>query len=145
MEGRARLAALALRRRDSACDQVRLRYAAIRKAVGSRAVTGTEDYQRVAALADVPEGGCLAVEVSGCPVVLIRQGSAVSALENRCPHAGAPLSEGFLEGGRLTCSWHGWTFDATTGASLDDPSLGVPAHSVRIDGGEVFVKLRGVP
>ena len=68
---------------------------------------GAEGYQRVAALADLPDGGCLAIDVDGRPVVLVRLGDEVRALENSCPHAGAPLSEGFIEGRLLTCAWHG--------------------------------------
>ena len=97
------------------------------------------DYQRVAALADVPNGGCLAVDAGGRPIVLVRRGHVVTALENRCPHAGAPLSEGFLEGCRLTCSWHGWTFDVDTGASLDDTDMVVPTYEVVVEAGEVYL------
>ena len=31
--------------------------------------------------------------------------------ENRCPHRGMRLSYGFVRGDRLTCSYHGWTYD----------------------------------
>jgi nitrite reductase (NADH) small subunit len=97
-------------------------------------------FVRVAALDEVPEGGCLAADADGLPIVLVRLEGVVTALENRCPHAGAPLSEGFVEPGRITCSWHGWTFDAATGASLDDPSLSVPAFEVLVEDGHVYVK-----
>ena len=99
-----------------------------------------EGYQRVAALSQIPDGGCLAVEADGLPIVLIRRGSAVSAMENRCPHAGAPLSEGFVEGDQLTCAWHGWSFDIATGQSLDDPSACVPLHEVLVEGDDVLVR-----
>lgn len=99
-----------------------------------------EGFVRVAALGDVPEGGCLAADADGLPIVLVRDGGRVTALENRCPHAGAPLSEGFVEPGRITCSWHGWTFDSSTGASLDDPALSVPAFEVRVEDGEIYVR-----
>jgi nitrite reductase/ring-hydroxylating ferredoxin subunit len=102
-------------------------------------------YQRVAALSDIPARGCLAIEVEGRPVVLVRRGDKVTALENRCPHAGAPLSEGFLEGCQLTCSWHGWTFDVDTGISVDDPELVVPTFPVMVEGTDVLVDVPPVP
>ncbi len=34
----------------------------------------------------------------------------VRAWENRCPHRGMRLSYGFVQGNRLTCLYHGWTF-----------------------------------
>ena len=72
----------------------------------------TAGYQRVAALADLPEDGTLAVDLDGRPVVLVRRGDAVHALDDACPHAGAPLSEGVVDGEALTCTWHGWGFAA---------------------------------
>lgn len=50
----------------------------------------------------------------------------VVALEDRCPHKGAALSEGRVTGaGNIMCSYHGWTFDTTTtpGACVDIPQL----------------------
>ena len=102
-------------------------------------------YQRVAALSDVPDGGCLAVDAGATSLVLVRRGDDVRALENRCPHAGAPLSEGFLEGCRLTCAWHGWTFDVETGVSTDDETMVVPTFAVRVVGGDVLVEMPDAP
>ena len=100
-------------------------------------------YQRVAALSDVPAGGCLAVDLAGERIVLLRVGESVFALKDQCPHAGAPLSKGFLEGDQLTCSWHGWTFDVRTGISPDDPEVAVPVFAVLIVEGEVLVRPAG--
>jgi nitrite reductase/ring-hydroxylating ferredoxin subunit len=99
-----------------------------------------EGYQRVAALAEVPDGGCLAVELDGLALALIRRGDRVTAFENRCPHAGAPLSEGFVEGDRLTCAWHGWSFDLDTGVSPDDPEMIVLRLETVVEDGDVLVR-----
>ena len=40
--------------------------------------------------------------------------------ETRCPHRGGPLVEC---DGLLTCPWHGYRYDASTGECLDDPRL----------------------
>ena len=37
----------------------------------------------------------------------------VRALENRCAHRQLKLSLGNVEGCKLTCAYHGWTFDGT--------------------------------
>ena len=34
-----------------------------------------------------------------------------------CPHAGADLADGFVDGGRIVCPWHNVPFDPDTGAS----------------------------
>jgi vanillate O-demethylase monooxygenase subunit len=48
--------------------------------------------------------------ICGERVVLYRgEGGRAVALEDFCPHRGAPLSLGFLKDGRLTCGYHGLT------------------------------------
>lgn len=46
----------------------------------------------------------------------------VRAWENRCPHRGMRLSYGMVRGNRLTCLYHGWTYDGNGGCAA------IPAH-----------------
>ena len=39
----------------------------------------------------------------------------VEVIDNRCPHAGGNLSGGEVENGIVTCSWHHWAFELSTG------------------------------
>ena len=96
-------------------------------------------YQRVATLGAVPDGGSLAVAVDGRRIVLFRRGERVVALDDTCPHAGAPLSEGVVDGEAVTCTWHGWSFRLEDGACLDQPGVSVPCHRVRVVDGDVYV------
>jgi len=49
----------------------------------------------------------------GQPVVMWRGADGfVTALPDRCPHRGAPLSKGRIEQGQLRCMYHGMMFDA---------------------------------
>ena len=96
----------------------------------------------VAKLADVPEGQGTAVEAAGYSVVLFRIGPHVHALRNRCPHAGAPLSIGRLRGRELTCAWHGWAFDVTTGESFPrNPPFDITTYPVTIEAGDIWLEL----
>ena len=66
------------------------------------------------------------------PVLLYRleDGRAV-AIENRCPHRGAPLSLGCLQGDEVQCGYHGFRFDAS-GANTLVPSMKKPLGALRI-------------
>ena len=58
------------------------------------------------------------VRADGRQVALFETEDGVRACDNRCPHEGFPLSEGSLSDGcLLTCNWHNWKFDLTTGAN----------------------------
>ena len=98
--------------------------------------------RRAASLEEVPVGEPKLVELDGTRVVLMRVGDAVYACGYVCTHQGGPLSEGKLTGARLTCPWHGWTFDVRTGRCAF-PSRGeaVPSYPVRIDAGQIWVEL----
>lgn len=56
------------------------------------------------------------------PVALFHFSGAVYAIEDRCPHAGAELSLGELNGTVLTCPRHGSQFDVCNGGRLRGPA-----------------------
>ena len=64
----------------------------------------------------------LARELLGQPVLLYRRTSGeVVALSNICPHRAVPLSDGQLDGDRVVCGYHGFTF-APDGQCVRVPS-----------------------
>jgi NAD(P)H-dependent nitrite reductase small subunit len=101
---------------------------------------------RVAAVGEIPVGTGKGFDVAGrlLAVFHVAEGRyyATSAV---CPHEDGPLDEGLLEGGTnrpvVTCPWHAFSFDLTTGACLFDPDLNVPVYPVQVDGTDLFVEL----
>lgn len=127
----------------------------------------------VARASEIPPGERRIVEVEGRSIGVFNVAGRFYALRNTCPHQGAPLCRGSLggtaapsrpgeyvwerEGEILTCPWHGWEFDVTTGRSVfnphrmrvrsyevtveqaDDPS--VPTFPVSVDDGVVVLHL----
>lgn len=69
-------------------------------------------------------------------------GGTIYATGDVCPHAGATLSEGGLDGAVVTCPLHGSQFDVRSGERLRGPAdLPVPTYRVAIEGGVAFIEL----
>lgn len=52
----------------------------------------------------------------GRPVALVvLSDRRAFVVDDRCPHDGGPLSDGFLDGDRLVCARHGWEIDPCAG------------------------------
>lgn len=104
------------------------------------------DHRFAIALDDLWDGEMVSVRVGGAPVLLVRLAEGdVHAFADRCPHAGAPLSDGRLAGGTLRCAAHHWEFDARTGAGLNPKSCALERYAVKLVGGAVWVRLRAEP
>jgi len=92
-------------------------------------------------LSQLDEGRPSAVFPLGLPVLLIRLGAEVFALENRCAHMGCPLTAGKLDGYILRCPCHDWRFDVRDGRFIDAPELAVRTYPTGIKDGRIFVRL----
>ena len=58
------------------------------------------------------------------PLVLGRRNDGqIFAMRDSCPHRGIPLSEGWFDGQRVTCRYHGWEFEPCSGQCQAIPSL----------------------
>jgi phenylpropionate dioxygenase-like ring-hydroxylating dioxygenase large terminal subunit len=68
-------------------------------------------------------GKLLAKEIAGERIVFGRdEHNNPFALKDNCPHRGVPLSEGWYDGKRIQCCYHGWEFNHT-GACINIPAL----------------------
>lgn len=80
-------------------------------------------WQPVATEDDMPaDGAPLPLVVMGEKLVLFRdEAGRYGLLGLHCPHRGADLSFGRIEGGGLRCLYHGWVFDIA-GKCLEQPA-----------------------
>ena len=103
----------------------------------------TNRYQ-VAQQNELQDGELKAVKAGDTDLLLVRTGSHIAAFQANCPHKGAPLVKGILNGSRLMCPWHHACFSAQTGDLLEPPSLDALAHfEVMHEGDALFVTLPG--
>ncbi|HJP90421.1 MAG TPA: non-heme iron oxygenase ferredoxin subunit [Pyrinomonadaceae bacterium] len=88
---------------------------------------------------DLRPGACVRLELpDGNELAVWNVGGEYYAIENFCPHKGAPLSEGSLCGHIVECGWHGWQFDVRNGQCLTVRET-IKTYRVKIDEG--FVKI----
>ena len=96
-------------------------------------------FVRAAKAADVAAGTIREVSVGSTMVALANVGGSFYAINNTCLHRGGPLGQGALEGRTVTCPWHGWQFDVTTGKAGMNPNTGVACYPTEVRGDEVFI------
>ena len=88
-------------------------------AVASSGKGEETEWVRAAGVAELRGEGRLMVRHQGRQIALFQTEDGVLACNNRCPHEGYPLVEGTLDRAcTLTCNWHNWKFDLSSGANL---------------------------
>jgi len=99
------------------------------------------EFQTVANVGEIPEGEGRAFPVNGTMVAVYNLGGEYRASSDTCPHMGASLSAGYLEGDSITCPWHAWRFCVREGTWLDAPQakLRLSTYEVRVQGNEIQV------
>lgn len=101
------------------------------------------DFERVAAVSELPPGGRLSILVDDVPSLLIRIGDEFFAVEDVCSHDGQPLTNGPLGDCSITCPRHGARFDLRTGKPLCMPATEpISTFEVQVREGEVYVRPR---
>lgn len=98
-------------------------------------------FVRVAGVNDVAEGSGKTVQADGQPIALFKIEGKFYAIHNTCLHRGGPLGEGELDSQIVTCPWHGWRYDVTTGVNEVNPSVKVQQFPVKIAGDDILVEI----
>ncbi|MCB0908789.1 MAG: NifU family protein [Nocardioidaceae bacterium] len=106
-------------------------------------------WTRALGVGDIPVGSTRSVRAGegsrALDVLLVNVGGQVSAYENACAHQGLPLDDAELDpvAGTLTCPWHGFCYDATSGECVTMPGAQLATLPVRLAGGDVWVRADG--
>lgn len=95
----------------------------------------------VAEVSEITPGRGRVFEVAGRQIALFQVDGKFLAIDNTCPHRGGPLADGPVVGNVVTCPWHGWQFDCTTGKSTRNASVCVTSYPVAVDGTTIFIEV----
>lgn len=108
----------------------------------------TEGWVKVGPAASLPNDDLTALSLSAqsgerAEIIVVNAGQRLSAYRNECAHEGLPLDNAVLDtdNGTLTCPWHGFCYDATSGECLSAPGAQLEQMPLRVDSGEVWVRV----
>lgn len=99
-------------------------------------------YVKIANASELPAvGEAKEFELNGKTICIAHTEEGCSAMDNVCVHRGGPLGQGVLDGNKIVCPWHGWSFDVNTGASAFDRTVRVAVYPMKVEGDDVLVAL----
>ena len=91
---------------------------------------------------EVVEGTVRGVEIGDQRLALYNIGGEFYATDDRCTHARASLSEGFIEGDAIECPLHSGRFHIPTGEPLSPPvRIAVCVYPVQVIDEEIYVQI----
>jgi len=95
---------------------------------------------RAAKTSEIAPGQIREFQLDGHTVAIANLAGSFYAVDNMCLHRGGPLGQGVMDGQKVTCPWHGWQFDVTTGKAALNPAVGVACYRTEVRGDDLFVE-----
>ena len=99
------------------------------------------EFVTVAKVDDVPEGRGFLCRAGDWEIALFLVDGQYYALDDCCPHMGAPLSLGDVRDGAVICDRHLWAFRLADGVCTDVPTLKARTFEVRVVEDAIQVRL----
>jgi nitrite reductase (NADH) small subunit len=87
------------------------------------------------------EGEAKEFELGDKTICVANVNGAITAMDNVCLHMGGPLGQGYIEGNKIVCPWHGWEYDPKTGEVAGDPKSKLAVYPIKIENGDVMVEV----
>jgi len=97
-------------------------------------------FVRAARKDEISAGSIREFQVDGLTVAIANIGNKFYAINNTCLHRGGPLGQGQLQGVAVTCPWHGWQYDVTTGKLVMNQAIGVKTYALELRGEDLWIE-----
>jgi nitrite reductase (NADH) small subunit len=99
-------------------------------------------YIKLATQSELPAPGeAREFECAGKTLCVANVDGIITAIENVCLHMGGPLGQGYVEGGKVVCPWHGWEYEPKTGELVGDPKSKLEVFPIKVENGDVMVEM----
>lgn len=91
----------------------------------------------------IGDGEATKIEANGLEVAIFRVNGEFFAMNDRCSHGNASMSEGYVEDdGTIECPLHSARFCLKSGAALCQPATDpIATYPIVIESGKVYVEL----
>ena len=96
---------------------------------------------RAARKDEIPAGTIREFQVDGRTLAISNVDGKFYAIDNTCLHRGGPLGQGTVAGKVVTCPWHGWQYDVTSGKVAANPAVGVECFPLELRGEDIWVEV----
>jgi nitrite reductase (NADH) small subunit len=81
---------------------------------------------------ELAEGQGKHVDIDGFQIAVFWSAGKGYAMDNTCPHAGAPMATGHVENGCAICPRHAWAFALGTGELAGSPGVAIRTYPTRV-------------
>lgn len=98
-------------------------------------------FVRAAKTNEITPGTIREFQVEGKAIAVANFAGKFYAINNTCLHRGGPLGQGELNGKLVTCPWHGWQYDVTSGKVAQNLAVGVDCYNLEVRGEDVFIDI----
>lgn len=84
------------------------------------------------------------VKAGGKYICLVYSHENWYALNSRCPHAGADLSHGWCDNGKLVCPVHRYSYDLATGKGAPGQNDYIKMYPIQLRDDGVYVEVKSI-
>lgn len=97
------------------------------------------EFEKIGKTTDIKPGEGQSYTIGERIVGVFNVDGEIYAINDLCPHMGASLSAGHVDGDSVSCPWHAWRFCVKDGKWCDNPKLSVETFDIKIEGDDLFV------
>ena len=90
---------------------------------------------------DLPEKSAKVVMVHDTPIAVFNVEGKIFAWDNRCPHRGASLGDGYITATTVQCKFHLWEFDIKKECAVANKTIKLKSFPIAIKGQDIFLDI----
>lgn len=103
----------------------------------------TTNAHRICMSSDVRDDESREILIEGLVIAIFRNAGNLFAMDGMCMHQGGPIARGKVEGGCVTCPWHGWQYELNSGNNAATGKPMLSTYPIRDNEGWIEIEIPG--